>query len=126
MRHGRFEENLIEDNGRYGHLDRAQRYGNEFFNNTVARNGSSGVYFRKETLKNSDNLAASAYTACLPRPDAYGLISAGNHRAIHKIRDTRVVGATQKVSIYKASGVGSVLSRDNNLGTGSEQSAAAR
>jgi hypothetical protein len=44
----------------------------------------------------------------------------------NKIADTRGAAATQKVAIYKAPGAGSVLSRDNNLGSRGEVSAAAR
>jgi parallel beta-helix repeat protein len=53
VRHGRFEDNVIEDNGHYGISIGHKDTDNEFLNNTVARNGSNGVYFRKETLKNS-------------------------------------------------------------------------
>lgn len=133
VRHGRFEDNLIEDNGHYGISIGHKDTDNEFVNNTVARNGSSGVYFRKETLKNSGHRNVFRSNTVVDNGnarDGYGFyISAAAGDLViekNKIADTRSVGATQKVAIYKASGVGSVLSRDNDPGNKSKLSAAAR
>ena len=49
VRHGRFEDNIIENNGHYGISIGHKDTDNEFTGNTVAANGVSGVYFRKET-----------------------------------------------------------------------------
>ena len=133
VRHGRFENNTIEDNGHYGISIGHKDTDNEFVHNTVARNGSTGVYFRKETLKNSghrnvfrDNTVVDNGNA----RDGYGFyISAPTGDLVienNKIADTRAAGATQKVAIYKAPGTGTVVTRDNNLGDGRVVSAAAR
>lgn len=53
VRHGRFEDNIIENNGHYGISIGHKDTDNEFINNTIARNGISGVYFRRETPQNS-------------------------------------------------------------------------
>jgi parallel beta-helix repeat protein len=133
VRHGRFENNLIEDNGRYGISIGHKDTDNEFLHNTVARNGSCGVYFRKETLRNSGHRNVFRNNTVVdngnPR-DGYGFyISAAAGDLViekNKIADTRGAGATQKIAIYKAPGAGSVLSRDNNSVGVSVASAAAR
>src|SRR5262249_5985951 len=53
VRHGRFANNRIENNGHYGISIGHKDTDNEFTENTIARNGVSGVYFRTETLLNS-------------------------------------------------------------------------
>jgi parallel beta-helix repeat protein len=133
VRHGRFEDNVIEDNGHYGISIGHKDTDNEFLNNTVARNGSSGVYFRKETLKNSGHRNVFRNNTVVDNGnarDGYGfyISAAAGDLVIEKnrIADTRAAGATQKVPIYKAPGAGQVLSRDNNLGGKNEVSAAAR
>jgi parallel beta-helix repeat protein len=133
VRHGRFENNVIEDNGRYGISIGHKDTDNEFLNNTVARNGSCGVYFRKETLKNSGHRNVFRNNTVVDNGnarDGYGFyISAAAGDLViekNKIADTRGAGATQKIAIYKAPGAGSVLSRDNNSVGVSVASAAAR
>ena len=53
VKHGSFEDNIIQDNGNYGISIGHKDTDNVFVNNTIARNGSSGVYFRQETMANS-------------------------------------------------------------------------
>lgn len=55
VRHGQFHDNVIEDNAHYGISIGHKDTDNEFANNTIARNGVSGVYFREETAENSGN-----------------------------------------------------------------------
>ena len=45
VQHGRFENNIIEDNGHYGISIGHKDTDNEFTNNTIARNGRVGVDF---------------------------------------------------------------------------------
>jgi len=133
VRHGHFENNLIEDNGHYGISIGHKDTDNEFLHNTVARNGSCGIYFRKETLKNSGHRNVFRNNTVVDNGnarDGYGFyISAAAGDLViekNKIADTRAAGATQKIAIYKAPGAGSVLSRDNNSVGDSVASAAAR
>ena len=133
VRHGHFENNLIEDNGHYGISIGHKDTDNEFLHNTVARNGSCGIYFRKETLKNSGHRNVFRNNTVVDNGnarDGYGFyISAAAGDLViekNKIADTRGAGATQKIAIYKAPGAGSVLSRDNNSVGVSVASAAAR
>jgi len=123
VRHGRFEDNTIEDNGRHGISIGHKDTDNEFLNNTIARNGSTGVYFRKETFKNSGHRNVFRNNTVVDNgsaKDGYGFYISDATKDIviekNKIADTRKAGATQKVAIYKTPGAGSVASRDNDLG----------
>jgi hypothetical protein len=123
VRHGRFEDNTIEDNGRYGISIGHKDTDNEFVNNTIARNGSTGVYFRKETPKNSGHRNVFRNNTVVDNgsaKDGYGFYISDATKDIviekNKIADTRKAGATQKVAIFKTPGAGSVSSRDNDLG----------
>jgi parallel beta-helix repeat protein len=108
VRHGRFENNVIEHNGHYGISIGHKDTDNEFTGNTIAYNGISGVYFRKETPQNSgsrnvfrgnkilDNGNAHEGYGIYIEPHATDLVIEGN-----QIADTRSVNRTQKIDIYK-------------------------
>jgi len=122
VRHGRFSDNVIEDNGHYGISIGHKDTDNEFTNNTIARNGVSGVYFRDETFLNSghrntfrnnkvlDNGNAQAGYGFYILPKAGDIVIEGN-----QIADTRSAGRTQRYGIYKAKGAGQVRMENNNM-----------
>ena len=124
VRHGRFENNVIENNGHYGISIGHKDTDNEFVGNTIAQNGVTGVYFRKETAENSgsrntfrnnkvlNNGNAHEGYGFYIEPHATDLVIEGN-----QIADTRASNRTQRFSIYKAAGAGSVED-NNNLAPG--------
>jgi hypothetical protein len=122
VRHGRFEDNLIENNGHYGISIGHKDTDNEFLNNLVARNGSAGVYFRKETTKNSGHRNRFRNNKVLDNGNArtgYGFYVAPlvNDLVIenNEIADTRTSGRTQRIGIYRAAGAGPVTNRNNAM-----------
>src|SRR5260370_5273607 len=50
VRHGRFSDNIIEDNGHYGISIGPKATDYEMTDNTIARNGVNGGYFREEAF----------------------------------------------------------------------------
>jgi len=122
VKHGSFEDNIIQDNGNYGISIGHKDTDNVFVNNTIARNGSSGVYFRQETMANSghhntfrnnrvlDNGNAKAGYGFYILPSAGDLVIENNH-----IAETRRSGGTQRIGIYKAVGTGSVQFGKNEM-----------
>jgi hypothetical protein len=122
VRHGRFEDNAMEDNGRYGISIGHKDTDNEFVNNTIARNGFSGVYFRRETLKNSGHRNAFRSNKVLDNgnerqgygfyisPQAEDLVIENN-----QIADTHAAKGTQRIGIYKVNGAGSVRAVNNKM-----------
>jgi parallel beta-helix repeat protein len=122
VRHGRFENNVIENNGHYGISIGHKDTDNEFTGNTITRNGVTGVYFRKETLKNSgsrnvfrnnkvlDNGNVHEGYGFYIEPYATDLVIDGN-----QISDTRTTNRTQRYGIYKAPGAGTVESKNNSM-----------
>jgi parallel beta-helix repeat protein len=122
VRHGRFSDNIIEDNGHYGISIGHKDTDNEFTNNTIARNGVSGVYFREETFLNSghrntfrnnkvlDNGSAKAGYGFYILPQTGEIVIAGN-----QIADTRTANRTQRYGVYKAKGAGSVRLENNTM-----------
>jgi parallel beta-helix repeat protein len=128
VRHGRFENNVIENNGHYGISIGHKDTDNEFVGNTIARNGITGVYFRRETPKNSgsrnvfrdnkvlDNGNAREGYGFYIEPHAGDLVINGN-----QIGDTRSTNPTQRYGIYKARGAGSIDARNNSMSGHSAQ-----
>jgi len=122
VRHGRFENNVIENNGHYGISIGHKDTDNEFVGNTVAHNGLTGVYFRKETAENSgsrnvfrnnkvlDNGNAREGYGFYIEPYATDLVIESN-----QIADTRAEKRTQRYGIYKAPGAGSVETSNNSM-----------
>jgi len=120
VQHGRFENNIIEDNGHYGISIGHKDTDNEFANNTIARNGRVGVYFRKETAKNSGNRNTFRSNRILDNGNAkegYGVYVEAPTTDIvienNQIADTRTAGRTQRVAIFKAPGAGTVRAANN-------------
>jgi hypothetical protein len=122
VRHGRFENNVIENNGHYGISIGHKDTDNEFVGNTIAHNGLTGVYFRKETAENSgsrnvfrnnkvlNNGNAHEGYGFYIEPHATDLVIEGNQLA-----DTRANNRTQRYGIYKAPGAGSVQASNNSM-----------
>ncbi len=122
VRHGRFENNVIENNGHYGISIGHKDTDNEFVGNTVSRNGITGVYFRQETAENSGSRNVFRNNKVLDNGNAregYGfyieahatdLVIEGN-----QIADTRSNNRTQRYGIYKAPGAGSVDEKNNSM-----------
>jgi hypothetical protein len=122
VRHGRFADNVMEDNGRYGISIGHKDTDNEFVNNTIARNGFSGVYFRHETFKNSghrntfrnnkvlDNGGASEGYGFYIEPQAEDIVIEGN-----QIADTRSANRTQRYGVFKVTGAGAVRLEKNTM-----------
>ena len=122
VRHGRFENNVIENNRHYGISIGHKDTDNEFVGNTIAHNGLTGVYFRKETAENSgsrnvfrnnkvlNNGNAHEGYGFYIEPYATDLVIEGN-----QIADTRANNRTQRYGIYKAPGAGSVQASNNSM-----------
>ncbi|MGE5645218.1 MAG: right-handed parallel beta-helix repeat-containing protein [Acidobacteriota bacterium] len=122
VRHGKFTDNEIVDNGHYGISIGHKDTDNEFVNNTIARNGVSGVYFREETFANSghrntfrenrvvDNGNAKEGYGFLIAPKAGDLVIEGN-----QIADTRAEGRTQRYGVFKLAGAGAVRIEKNTM-----------
>ncbi len=124
VREGRFEDNLIENNGKYGVSIGHKDTDNLFVNNTITSNGFSGVYFRKETFKNSghrntfngnkvlNNGSQKEGYGFYIEPFAGDLVIAKN-----QVAETRSgSGRTQRYGVYKTPGAGSVQLQDNQMG----------
>ncbi len=122
VRHGRFENNVIEDNGHYGISIGHKDTDNEFIGNTIARNGITGVYFRQETPVNSGNRNVFRNNKVLDNGNAqegYGFYIAPDTTDLvidsNQIADTRSANRTQKYGIFKAAGAGSVEANNNSM-----------
>ena len=95
---------------------------NEFTNNTIARNGVSGVYFREETPLNSGYHNTFRSNKVLDNGNAkagYGFYIAvrvdDTVIASNQISDTRGPNSTQRYAVYKAKGAGSVRLENNKI-----------
>lgn len=111
VRHGRFTDNVIENNGHYGISIGHKDTDNEFSGNTIAHNGISGVYFRKETPANSGSRNVFRGNKVLNNGNAregYGFyVSAHSEDLIlegNEIADTRQTGRTQRQAIFQSPG----------------------
>jgi nitrous oxidase accessory protein NosD len=123
VRHGLFEDNLFEDNGRYGISIGHKDTDNLLQLNKIFRNGEDGVHFRNESfgmaahrnqLKNNiiaDNGVKGEGAGIRVRGETEGLVFEGN-----EIRDTRAPAQqTQKVGVLIDRPAGSVELRDNTI-----------
>ncbi len=122
VRHGRFEDNRIEDNGRYGVSIGHKDTDNVFVNNIVARNGVSGVLFRNETALNSghrntfrknrvaDNGGPREGYGFYISPHAGDLVIEDND-----IAETRGKSGTQRIGIFKEDGAGEIRMANNRM-----------
>ena len=121
---GRFERNLLEDNGNHGISVGHDDGGNEFADNAIRRNGHTGVWFRRETpapdgcifRRNTieDNGAPGRPGFGVFLVGARGTVLTGN-----TIRDTRKDEAqrTQTTAIYVAENIkaGTRIDADNRI-----------
>jgi parallel beta-helix repeat protein len=124
VRGGRFEDNVIENNGKYGISIGHKDTDNLFVNNRITANGFCGVYFRKETFKNSghrntfsgnkvvNNGAQKEGYGFYIEPQAGDLVITKNQIAETRTGSSR----TQRYGVYKAVGAGSVTIQDNQMG----------
>jgi len=123
VRHGLFENNLLEDNGRFGISIGHKDSDNLIQKNRVRHNGQDGIFFRNETfgmaahrnhLKDNliENNGAKGEAAGIRiRGETDGLVFEGN-----TIRDTRESASrTQKTGVLIEQQVGSVTLRDNQI-----------
>lgn len=123
VRHGVFENNLLEANGRFGISIGHKDSDNLIQKNRVLRNGQDGVFFRNESfgmaahrnrLKDNvieDNGAKGAAAGIRIRGETDGLVFEGN-----TIRDTREgASQTQKTGVLIEQRVRSVTLRDNQI-----------
>jgi hypothetical protein len=112
----------MENNQQYGISIGHKDTDNEFTGNTIARNGITGVYFRKETLLNSghrntfrnnkvlDNGGPKAGYGFYVEPAAGDILIESN-----EIAETRAQGGTQRYGVYRASGAGVVQLKGNHM-----------
>lgn len=123
VRHGVFEDNLLEGNGQYGISIGHKDSDNLLQRNRVCRNAREGVHFRNETLGMAahrnrlvaniieDNGTAAASPGIRIRGATDGLVFEQN-----LIRDTRASGSrTQTVGILVEAQVGDLTLQDNTI-----------
>lgn len=122
VRHGKISHNTIESNGKYGISIGHKDTDNEFDDNTIVRNGVTGVLFRDETFANSGHRNTFRANRILDNGDdkqGYGFLvypHAGDIVIEHnQIAETREKGKTQRFGVYKLSGAGNVILKDNEL-----------
>ena len=123
VRHGRFENNVIENNGHYGISIGHKDTDNEFVGNTVSNNGTYRRIFPKgdvqRTVAAATSFAITRFLIMATTREGYGfyiepyatdLIIEGN-----QIADTRADNRTQRYGIYKAPGAGAVKVGNNSM-----------
>jgi hypothetical protein len=123
VRHGLFEDNLLEQNGQFGISIGHKDSDNLIQRNHVRANGADGVFFRNETLgmaahRNQlkgniieDNGAAGTAAGIRIRGETNDLVFQEN-----VIRDTRSAGQqTQTVGVLIEEQVGDVRLQDNRI-----------
>lgn len=128
VRHGRFEENLLEQNARFGISIGHKDTDNLLRRNRVRRNGGNGVFFRNESLgmaahrnrleenviedNGTEGNGTGGNTAGIRiRGETNGLVLKSN-----TVRDTRAEGSqTQTVGILIEEQVGEVLLERNTI-----------
>jgi parallel beta-helix repeat protein len=123
VRHGTFENNLLEANGRYGISIGHKDSDNTLRRNQVRGNGEDGVCFRNESLgmaahrncleENTieDNGRQSPMAGIRIRGETDGLLLRKNI-----IRDTRAIGRrTQTIGILIEENVGTVTLEENQI-----------
>jgi hypothetical protein len=123
VRHGLFEDNLLENNGRYGISIGHKDSDNLLQRNHVLRNGHDGVYFRNESfgmaahrnrlkanvIENNGTISSAA--GIRVRGETDGLVFEDN-----TIRDTRSDSSqTQTTGILIEDRVGKVTLRENQI-----------
>jgi hypothetical protein len=121
VRYGLFEENLMENNGRYGISIGHKDTDNVIRANKVAGNGEDGVCFRNESLGMAGNRNRLEYNIIENngrKSEAAGIRVRGETRDTilkgNTIRDTRE-NRTQKVGILFESKAGAASLEDNKI-----------
>jgi hypothetical protein len=123
VRHGLFEANVLENNGRYGISIGHKDTDNLLRENVVRQNAEDGVHFRNESSRMAahrnrlednrieDNGTAGEAAGIRVRGGTTGLVFRNN-----TIRDTRAAGAqTQRVGIRIEQDAGEVTLNDNHI-----------
>ena len=123
VRHGVFQGNLLEANGRFGISIGHKDTDNLIERNLVMENEQDGIFFRNESFSMAahrnrlrdntikDNGMSGSGAGIRIRGETDGLVLEGN-----RIADTRKGdGKTQKVGILIEESVGSVLLKDNKI-----------
>jgi hypothetical protein len=123
VRHGLFEDNLLERNGRFGISIGHKDSDNVLRRNTVRANAQDGVFFRNESLgmaahrnRLEENIIENNGTS----DSAAGIRIRGETRDLtfraNVIRDTRTGGAvTQTVGIRIEENVGPIVLEENTI-----------
>jgi nitrous oxidase accessory protein NosD len=122
VRHGKISHNTIESNGQYGISIGHKDTDNEFEDNTIARNGVTGVLFRDESFANSGHRNTFRGNRVLDNGDSkqgYGFLIAPHAGDIviegNQIAETRDKNKTQRFGICKLAGAGNVAVKDNEM-----------
>jgi nitrous oxidase accessory protein NosD len=123
VRHGLFEDNVVEENGRYGISIGHKDSDNLLQRNHVLRNSHEGIYFRNETypmaahrnrVKDNvilDNGTKGSAAGIRIRGETDGLVFENN-----EIRDTRADSSpTQIIGIAIETPVGQVTLENNRI-----------
>ena len=128
VRHGLFEKNLLENNGRYGISIGHKDTDNLITDNEVRGNKEDGVFFRNETLGmagHRNRLERNVIENNGAGSNAAGIRVRGETRDLvfreNVIRDTRPAAARQQlVGIRIEEGVGSVTLEGNQIEAGTK------
>lgn len=123
VRHGRFENNVIEGNGHYGISIGHKDTDNEFVGNTVAGNGVAGVYFRNEPAQNSGNRNVFRNNKVLDNgngKEGYGFYVEphATDLVIESNQIGNTAGGKQRCDIFAAAGAGTIAARNNSSPAG--------
>jgi parallel beta helix pectate lyase-like protein len=122
VKNGEFSDNVMENNGNYGISIGHKDTDNLFVNNKITRNGHSGVFFRRETFKNSghrntfrdniieDNGNPKTGYGFYIQPLAGDIVIENN-----RIAETRKEEGTQRYGVYKVTGAGKVTLNNNRM-----------
>ena len=123
VRHGLFEENLLEDNGRYGISIGHKDTDNLLQKNVVRNNRSNGVFFRNESLgmaAHRNRLIDNTIENNGESPGTAGIRVRGITQDLvfqnNTIRDTRnSQGQTQTIGVLIEESVGDVTLEANSI-----------
>jgi len=123
VRHGLFEDNILEDNGRYGISIGHKDSDNLLQRNAIRRNGRSGVFFRNELrgmAAHRNRLVSNIIEDNGTREPSPGIYVRGETQDLvfrnNQIRDTRPEGKrSQTIGIKIDPQVGKVTLEDNTI-----------
>ncbi len=123
VRHGLFEDNVLEGNGRFGISIGHKDTDNLLQRNTVRHNGSNGVFFRNESLgmaAHRNRLRNNTIENNGKKPGTAGIRVRGTTKDLvfenNTIRDTRAeTDRTQTTGVLLEQDVGDVTLADNQI-----------